>query len=408
MYRVLVSSFFLFIFVGCGLLDKDNHPDWTIFVYMASDNNLYDFALADIVEMQKGLYKNENVRIIVFLKHSSFYSDGSVEYLEIVPNNSNHLASRRLQRFTNVDSGSGETLLRFLNWGYSRYASRRNMLAIWSHSEGWVRSENETFGIGHDDEFRTSIGISNGEFRSVFERHNKKYDIILLDACITGSLEMVGELEGYADFVIASPAELNANGVPWTQILESWDSSKNPVDIGRNIIWHVGAAYRLGGVYNHSQYATSDRDVSMSLYSMNYFDELMESIKEFSYVFSDEAFIDSFVDIRNRVHYYRGLFQTNIDIDFVDFIDMVRNEIEVNVYQREVLDNLAQIIDNFIVDNVTLYFVISSLPIPVYKPNLISIMYPKYHETFIILYDNHWSNLRLSRSNWGDFLRYGY
>ena len=43
--------------------------DWTIFFYMAADNDLYQHAVNDIIEMQKGLLNGHgNVKIIVYMK----------------------------------------------------------------------------------------------------------------------------------------------------------------------------------------------------------------------------------------------------------------------------------------------------------------------------------------------------
>jgi len=395
MKRIIFIIVLMCVLVGCGLFDKDDRPLWTMFVYMAADNNLYDFAIADIIEMQRGLLNNNNVRIIVYIDHCGISTNGRVEYLEISPSDRDVVSSRVLRRHGDEDSGSGETLLKFMNWAYSRYASERNVLVIWSHGDGWVRSGNAMLGIGQDDTSGNMIGVSSGEFRNAFFWHNKRYDIIILDACEMGSLEVVTELEGYADFVIASMDRLNANGFPWSTIIETWGASVSARELARLIVSHTANAYRMGGIYNNSGFVTRDKKLSLSVYSMSKLDSLIEAIQEFSTTFANPDYSDYFANIRGVVFHLSGFASANNDVDFYDFVRLVRDENSFTAEQKAVIETLWYALDDFIVYNETL----DSL-----NKMMISIMYPKYYQDFVGLNEKHWSNLRLSRSDWDVFL----
>jgi hypothetical protein len=359
---------------------------------MAADNNLYHHALSDLIEMQRGLAQSNNVRIIVYIDHCSMRSDGMVQYLEIIPG-----GRRVLKAHGDEDSGSGETLTKFMDWAYSRYASERNVMVIWSHSDGWLRSVDGTRGIGFDDTSGTKIGVSTREFRNAFEDHGKRYDIIILDACETGALEMVTELEGFARYVIASPDLLLADGFPWTEIIRSWYASISARELSRRIISHIGDAYRVGGVYNNG---AQDRRLSISVYSMDRLNDLIKAIQDFSIAFANPEYAEYFTQIRDTVFVYQPYgWPLEIDIDLYDFVSMIRENDMFDENQRAVIDALYNALNVFIVENVTLA---SS------HRKAISIMYPLHHQSFVALNELHWTNLRLSRSNWNVFLSNAY
>ena len=374
---------------------------WTMFVYMVPDRALYNFAIDDIIEMQKGLFEGNinDLKIVVYISHISSHRNGVVEYLEIIPSSQDHVVSRVLRTIPNENSGSGDALLGFLNWAYPRFSSERNILSIWSHSSGWtpgpMRSGSDFNWICYDEVYRSAIGITTGELRSVFERHNKKYDIIILDACMTGSMEFITELEGFADYVIASPDEFPAEGFPWIQILPKWDHTFTTRQITHLIMSKFAEAYSLGGIYDFIR----DRRVSVSVYSMEKHNYLMGAIELFSEVFANPEYSEYFSSIRGKIHSY-GRFDLG-DIDLLHFVEQVIASNNFNYNQKIVLNVLHNAVNNFVIYNHTQNSTIG-------HEHSISINYPLYFQHFIGIFEFFWHRLRFSQSGWARFLNYVY
>jgi hypothetical protein len=210
----------LLLIVNISLFAK-----WTIFVYMAADNDLHEYAIDDIIKMQKGLVDNkEKVEIIVYIDHIDDYKNGRVEYLRITAGNNDFITSAVLQSYPDEDSGNPATLTKFINWAFPRYSAEKNVLVLWSHSNGWTRGNGQKWICG-DNTAGSSIGVSNGELHQSLKKTSRKYDIIILDACYTGSIEFISEIKDFTSYIIASPEEFPAIGFPWTEILRNWQTS---------------------------------------------------------------------------------------------------------------------------------------------------------------------------------------
>ena len=368
---------------------------WTVFIYMAADNGLHSFAINDIIEMQKGLLDSiDNPKIIVYIDHISTYKNGVVEYLEITPNDSNQITSKILKSNNDENSGSGETLLKFLNWAYSRHASEKNALVIWSHSSGWLGKGIEEKWICSDNTSDSAISISNGELLTAFMKHNKKYDIIILDACNAGSIEFIFEVNDYIDYAIASPDQMPAEGFPWTNILQNWDNSFTPFQTSELFFNNFVEAYSLGGIYN--LYGSQNRRASLSVYNTFYLDDVVDSITDFSHSFSNSKSYEFFQSIRRIVPTYNFL---NADIDLGFFINAIREENPFDTHVDIVINDL---INNF--DNMISFKQGLSLS---HHPT-ISIWYPNYFEMFNVIFHRDWSHLRFFKSDWARFLNYAY
>ncbi|MCL1827769.1 MAG: clostripain-related cysteine peptidase, partial [Candidatus Cloacimonetes bacterium] len=357
---------------------------------MAADNGLHSYAISDLIEMQKGLYSSVNQpNIIVFIDHISSYKNGNVEYLQIKPSNSDIVAAKVLKTYPDMDSGSGETLLYFLNWAYPKYKSEKNLLLLWSHGDGWIDFPNSIFGIGHDASSGSMIGVSTGELRSVFTRHKKKYDIIILDACYAGSLEILSEIQEFGDFILATPEEFPSIGYPWTEILMSWEPTQTSIETTELFASKFRQAYSVGGVYN--EFGITDKRVSVCVYSLSKYQNLFEQIKVFSNQYADPKYSQYFTAIRNMT----GVLEYNapygwIDLDLLFFVNKI-TELDVQ--------DLVSATEDFVINRVTLGAAIEQS---------ISIFYPRYLEAFVASYENYWHSLQLQNSGWARFLNYVY
>jgi len=372
--------------------------DWTIFFYMAADNGLHSYAINDIIEMQKGLFQtNNDIEIIAYLDNISSFNDGKVEILKITPSESENVVSQVIKSYPDENSGNPEVFLSFLDWAYPRYSSTNNALVVWSHSSGWIGKTNEYKWICSDNTSNSVISISDGQFREMFVRHNRKYDIIILDACNAGSFEIFNEVNGYADYIIASPQEMPANGFPWTQILAQWDENYSNQQIAEFISHNFIDAYDFGSVYNPYGYGTYS--LTISSVDMSMIDDFIESLNLFANYYADDLNYDNIQQVRKICPEYNDLL---IDIDLSWFLNKLL-EYEQKSNAPEITINII----NDLIDKSELFIVFSESLDLLYNSS-ISIFFPKDYDRFETLFYRSWSKLNIAKSSWSRFLNYAY
>lgn len=234
-------ALFLLFFASCSvsptttsttLPPSDWDFKWNILVYLDADNNLERYATYDIDEMESALAGTEDFNIIVLVDryHGMSSIDGenwtNARAYRILPNTlSGHFASERIAlpelgisttMGNEVDMGSTNTLIAFVDHCLSNYPADYNMLIFWNHGEGWKSvSSAESKSVCEDD---TSGSILlNSEIAAALS--GKNIDVIGFDACRMGSIEILAELQSSADYLIGSPYDEPGNGWNYTDFL---------------------------------------------------------------------------------------------------------------------------------------------------------------------------------------------
>ena len=399
MFKEINLLRYLFILLIISIPSLLMTTEWTIFVYMAADNNLHRQALNDIIELQNGLFLgNDNIQVILYIDHIPSYKNGVVEYIQVLPSSKDTFDSRIIRTLPDENSASPEALTNFLNWAYSRYASQKNILVLWSHGTGYTRNayierageENELTWILEDSSSWSTMSIYNGEFREVFRNHNKKYDIMVFDVCSSGSLEVISEIKDYADIVIASPSLFPQLGFPWSNIIPEIKRNISPAEVSEIFAVKFKEAYLPGGIYNI--WGTSNFTVSVSVYDISKYGELYLALQNFSKQFIDSRDSNFYINIRNQLPEYNT---PEIDIDLLYFVAILNDSIYVN----KEIEDLYKTVNDFVIYKSTVNFPYE---------HSISIFYPNDFETFIYYFENVWSNLIFAESDWARFLNYAY
>ena len=350
--------------------------EWTLFLYMGADNDLHQNALLDIQEIEAGI--NENTQVIIYIDHAPHYKNGIVEYIHITKQKTSIVRTN-----SDENSGSAETLYKYLNWAYPRYASQNNILSIWSHGSGWSRNQESIRWIVEDSTSQSNIKIYNGEFRKALEKHNKKYDIIILDACYSGSVELVTEIHRFADYIIATPDRFPASGFPYELILDKWDEGLNSLPVVQLFVDNFLDAYRIGGIYNF--YGLSDLSVSIAVYDTSKFNILINCLNDFVNAYNDPVHADYFMQIRYNLPQYNV---TGWDVDLMALFE--------NIPDKQFENALREFIP--IYESLNYYFI-----------KYISIFYPSYFSTFFNAFTNSYHMLELNKyARWANFLNYAY
>ena len=111
-------------------------------------------------------------------------------------------------RLGELDSGSPDTLAWFIATALGRHPTERSALVVWDHGGGWR-------GIAYDENVtadgRTTINstidaaeLGRGMDAGLAAAGRTQFDLLILDACLMASIDVVSEAAGNASYLIAS------------------------------------------------------------------------------------------------------------------------------------------------------------------------------------------------------------
>ena len=228
--------------------------DSTIMVYMNGSDLEGDYgaATADLWEMMDALKvmeqegKSPSLHVVVEAGGSTRWEldemDG-VPYARF-PLTGDGISSMESMEIRNM--GDADTLTDFINYGVRSYPANHYGLILWNHGGGPVG------GYGSDSHF-DGDGLSLEEIREALGHSvmaDSAFDFVAFDACLMGSVETAGCLDGYADYVIASPELEPQHGYDYRWMAALGDSLPPDMEwgeaVGRSMVEAYGACYASG------------------------------------------------------------------------------------------------------------------------------------------------------------------
>ncbi len=128
------------------------------------------------------------------------------------------------------------------------FPAERYGLVMWSHGSGWVpspRSKHPHRTIGIDNNsgktHNTGTELEIPVMRRMLEQLGVHWDYIFFDACFMQCVEVDYELRNVCDKVLASPAEIPAEGAPYHLILKSMFEDEDAAE-------HIARIYHQANV----------------------------------------------------------------------------------------------------------------------------------------------------------------
>lgn len=205
----------------------------TLLVYMMAENSLSTYASSDLLEISKAAVSvPSDCRLFVYV------DDVSHPYLTLFFSNSEgEGTSMTFLPFENDVCSSDITVFsELLDYILADYPTEVLDLVMWSHGDGWLRAPLKSSA-------QRSIGIDNGqnsysnsitrtiemeELAVVLKKLPARVDRVLFDACFMQCAEVAYALRGAADWIIASPAEIPADGAPYETVVPAFFASDGP------------------------------------------------------------------------------------------------------------------------------------------------------------------------------------
>ena len=302
--QIFIVSAVLFSLFSCSgiFLDKDskeflNDSEFLYMMYLAGDTSISNLGNAlqkNINDLISGLKNSSlalnerNVNVIVFADFTGKSNLFCANYPYFVLTDISEEAE-----FIQDDCNSGDilTLGKFLKFANERFSAEKKILTIGSHGSG-------IFGTKEGDEnpFETSLSyrsicpdndssssknmmwILESQLPYAFDyagfKDSEKLDLLHLDLCLEGGIEVAYELKKNVKYFLASPEQIPAEGFPYSKMESLFARGTSIEDFGISCVEiYANQNYYGSGWYNTLTFASLDE---------SYMDELKKSVNALS------------------------------------------------------------------------------------------------------------------------------
>lgn len=232
----------------------DDVRDWTIAMYWASDNSLDEYTEYFVQMWIDQLTNREDIAMCVFIDR--LYLPANVSTLT-------EDGWQEVESYEEVNSSSPDTLASFLEYALTEpsLASENFMLMVQDHGNGYLGlcsdeglpdSDLEKVWMSIDD---LGVGV-----RKALDATDKSIDIISLDCCTLGTVEIAYELRGTASYLVASELGVPFDGQNYMALLSglSGDPDIEPLDLACKMVddyeaWYSAPLHTLPALYPYMQ-----------------------------------------------------------------------------------------------------------------------------------------------------------
>ena len=298
MYRIcywLVASTLFFI-LGCT---DEKHETIekgvfrTVIVYMVADNDLSVNAYENIDKIVEGVTSiMGNNKILIYLDPVDTPQLIEISYLN---GRKNIKTIRDYPEQNSLDSTIMRSVLLEI---IDKYPSESYGLVLWSHGTSWLPPNSVLKSFGDDNGKEMDILLLEQSLPL-------KFEFIIFDACLMGSIEVAYQFRNKANYILSSPTEVLSTGYPYDLIVSDFFGG---VEEFKNIAFSFFAYYNSqNGAY---------QSASVSLIGTKRLDCLAEKSKSMlaNWPIEKWTFTTQFVqnfDVGN----------SNLTYDYIDFLD---------------------------------------------------------------------------------------
>jgi hypothetical protein len=188
----------------------------TVLVYMAADNNLNSYSYDNIRSMIAGAEGDVLNRGNLLVYHDS---SGELPRLIRIRRGSGGVVEQEVVRtYEDRNSASPEVMRSVLDEVFldAAYGADSYGLLLWSHGTAWLPGENLK-------SYLRSYGQDKQNFMEIYELQEAlrgyRFDFIIFDDCYMANIEVAYTLRENAEYILASPTEVLADGLPYRYIV---------------------------------------------------------------------------------------------------------------------------------------------------------------------------------------------
>lgn len=200
---------------ACNVRESENQEpekEWTILHYAGADNNLGQYWLDNLNEME-AVGSRENLNIVSQLDMKDI---GCKRYHIKKDDDIQNFTSPPLEDLGQMNMADPEVLTEFIKYGMKKYPAKHYMLIIACHGAAWKGLQLEDSFTGGD----MSVPAIRKSIENAEKAANRQLDLLGFDACLMGSAEAAYELRNVADYMVASEQVEAFKSWPYTSILK--------------------------------------------------------------------------------------------------------------------------------------------------------------------------------------------
>lgn len=213
-------------------MEVASQAGWTMMVYLDADNDLEEYAMADVKEMKAGIDDAASINLIILVDRINGYSDDATALGE-------NFTGTRLYQITNgayqrlegcnyldvdnqgddneLNMGDADNLKNFVDYTKNYFPADNYALILWNHGNG-VRSKSDTQKSTRGDYGEMSICSDETDGDDILYTaeitdtltSSQSVELLGFDACLMGSVELAYQFnpsnnDFNADYIVASP-----------------------------------------------------------------------------------------------------------------------------------------------------------------------------------------------------------
>ncbi len=267
MRTAFIFSIFLFAFLTTGAIGAEKKA-WTLLFFISGDEEAIDAWSRVPIRKLEQLGSDKDHWIVAHTdfywdeKGTEFISEPARRYLiekHPGPFDGHDFSTLAIQSpeiwrsEAETDSAARANLGAFLQWAIPRYPAEHYALFVLGHSWGWR-------GVGEDvnpgamlpenpggpvvDYSMASLAEMKNAVSSIFSKE-RPLDLLVLDACNDGVLEIAYEFRDLARVYAASPTEMTFNSFDYTRSLSR--KYRTPQELAKFLVLDAIPTYGRGG-----------------------------------------------------------------------------------------------------------------------------------------------------------------
>ena len=235
---------------------------WAFLVYIVGDNDLEDWVMHDLDELEAGTPEGDDVVVYALADRAEGYSteDGDwtgTRLYRIAPDRTpGAVRSPVVADWGEADMADPATLARFLADTRASHPAARTALVLWNHGTGWSVAPGTPPppGIGWDDSSEAELSIARGRLTDALDAHVAAagpLDVVAFDACNMAFFEVGHALRAHARVMVGAQTTVGMEGLQYTLALDALgaDPSQDGPALGRRL---AADAVEQGGEWSFS------------------------------------------------------------------------------------------------------------------------------------------------------------
>jgi len=410
--------------------------EWTFMLYLAADtrdhlvtsslNNTYN-SIGEAIEMcfeqvsnydvDEGFEANLNIIALVDHPYDATHHYG---YAEIIQVQVGWDANIVLDDLGQTNMGSRYTLRDFIDYCKTNFPANNYALMLSDHGRGYAGLIYDYHAPHPSYEYALGDCLTLAELKGALSDTNGGIDVLFLNTCLGGSFELMWQLYGYANYVIAGetiqvgtvlyhPRDIlyALSRDPFMTPLElaqlSFDAGQNP-DLCPSLPYN-DERWQCIGIYDLTKFP----DVGEQAYSLVGVFEGFTTLLLNEFTFNGTEAQLMFRTIRNELNYIPSLFSSNsMMVDLMHFTEKVIEHITEFQGNQDLISGYANTLIELITPTAGQVLVDHWTRGTTNHENIngFSICFPNTREKYDqYLYANFYEDLDISvDSNWDDFI----